>query len=111
MEIKVSVKLTADEVESIVASAYSGVRYWARPSIVHGVRTALLVNDAVDALPGQSLCRVDPYKLAYRVNHTDFERGFALALEAGAAGRLTEVDSVVADRIVQFAIFGKVVYA
>ena len=104
-EVKRELNIRDEDIADIIDTAGYGIGYWAKSAVVDDENGLYTITDE----DGQ----------AYELRHVDIVRGVKMYIENGNKPYniiyeneidTCQIDSVVADMIIQFACFGEIIY-
>lgn len=126
LKAELNVKLTDENIDDIMVSALEGgITYWAYKAKVVGDYLGEYASEQISRGGSLKIYVIEPFDDAdtewYELNRDKFINGFKLWLESGqdfygaVSGKgevdCSEIDGNCADSIVQYALFGELVFA
>lgn len=122
VEIKYTVELTVEDIDDIMVSALEGgINYWAQEAeVLKEKRVADWGHEQIARGGCLILHDIEDYEEKWELNLEKFLTGFKLWLESGGDkygavedGKVDccEIDAACADEIIQYALFGEIVFA
>ena len=122
VEIKYTVELTVEDIDDIMVSALEGgINYWAQEAeVLEEKRVADWGHEQIARGGCLILHDIEDFEEKWELNLEKFLAGFKLWLENGGDkygavedGKVDccEIDAACADEIIQYALFGEIVFA
>lgn len=124
--VQIRAALTQQDIDDIMVSALEGgINYWCRRVVVHGDYLGEYASEQISRGGKLAIWLDEPFevdKTCYMLDRDKFLAGFKLWLENGCGNcdvvdasdgsvDCGEIDGTAADEIVQYALFGNVVFA
>ena len=122
---KITVYLTQQDIDDIMVSAFEGgINYWCRRVVVQGDYLGEYASEQISRGGKLSIWLDDPFeddKTCYVLDRDKFLAGFKLWIESDGDSYDTiddsdgsvdcgQIDAICADEIIQYALFGEVVF-
>lgn len=125
ISVEIHATLTQQDIDDIMVSALEGgICYWARKAVVVGKYLGEYASDQISRSGELEIWLEEPFendKTCYTLNLDKFLSGFKMWLENGCGNcdvidnsdgsvDCCQIDAIGADEIVQYALFGEVMY-